>query len=140
MNAAATVINLAYVTVLLLAGVALVRLCRRPSEAERVDAARKRVGLRVWDMAAEEWVALPPGVGPGPGQLTAREVTDADPLELLYLAPAYDRSSAAIDEGLSNLFEALGPPPAYDPAWAAGLERLWDAVRDHHTNTPEGEA
>lgn len=29
--------------------------------------------------------------------------------------------------------------PAYDPAWEAGLERLWDAVRDH-TNTPEGDS
>lgn len=30
--------------------------------------------------------------------------------------------------------------PAVDPAWDAGLERLWDAARDEHTNTPEGEA
>lgn len=28
--------------------------------------------------------------------------------------------------------------PAVDPSWDAGLERLWDAARDEHTNTPEG--
>lgn len=58
---------------------------------------------------------------------TAREV---DELELLYSLPDYDRASAAIDEGLSHLFEQLGPPPACDPAWAAGMERLWNAIRD----------
>lgn len=57
----------------------------------------------------------------------AREVDD---LELLYSLPDYDRAAAVIDEGLSGLFEELGPPPAHDPAWEAGKERLWDAVLD----------
>lgn len=26
--------------------------------------------------------------------------------------------------------ELLYSLPAYDPAWAAGMERLWDAIRD----------
>ncbi len=30
---------------------------------------------------------------------------------------------------LAGLYERLGPP---DPEWDAGLERLYDAVRDHH--------
>ena len=29
--------------------------------------------------------------------------------------------------------------PAYDPAWDAGRERLWDAVRDTQTNITEGD-
>lgn len=63
----------------------------------------------VWDAAAEKWVDIPPGAVPGPGQMTVREITEADPLELLYRAPAYD---AALD---------------------AGCDRLWDAVRDEQT-------
>lgn len=63
---------------------------RRPSEAQRVAAARRRVGLTVWDFAAEKWIDLPPGVKPGPRQMTARDVDAADPLELLWLSNAYD--------------------------------------------------
>lgn len=64
-------------------------------------------------------------------------LADQDACELLWSMPAYDR--AAIDEGLSNLFEQLGPPPACDPTLEAGLGRLRDAARDEHTNTPEGD-
>jgi hypothetical protein len=75
-----------------------------------------RACTRVWDAAAERWVDLPPGSVPGPGQMTAREITDADPLELLWLAPAYD---AALD---------------------AGCDRLRQAIRDEQTNTTEGDS
>lgn len=77
-------------------------------------------GLEVWDDNTLRWVTLPPGVRPGPGQHTDREVVALDQLELAWDAPAYVR-------------------PVVDPARAAGLERLWDAARDEHTNTPEGE-
>lgn len=30
--------------------------------------------------------------------------------------------------------ELLYSQPAYDKAWDAGCERLWDAIRDEHTN------
>lgn len=62
----------------------------------------------------------------------AREVDD---LELLYNLPAYN-PAAAIDDGPNELFEQLGPPPASDPAWEAGLERLWDAARDEQNGDP----
>jgi len=60
----------------------------------------------------------------------AREVDD---LELLYSLPDYDRATAAVDDGLTQIFEQLGPPPAYDPELDAGCERLWDAIRDDQT-------
>lgn len=47
-------------------------------------------------------------------------LADADECALTYSLPAYD--------------------PASDPQWAAGRARLLDAVRDHRTNTSEGEA
>jgi hypothetical protein len=89
---AETAINGAIAAFSVTAAVVLFRLCRtrRPSEAQRVVAARRRVGLTVWDFAAEKWIDLPPGVKPGEGQMTARDVAEADELELLYLAPAYD--------------------------------------------------
>ena len=46
-------------------------------------------------------------------------LADADECALTYSLPAYD--------------------PASDPQWAAGRARLLDAVRDHRTNTPEGD-
>lgn len=69
---------------------------RRPSEA----------CVAVWDFAAEKWIDLPPGVKPGPGQMTARDVAEADPLELLYLSNAYD----------------------------PGIDRLRQAIRDEQQN------
>jgi hypothetical protein len=128
MSTTATVINLGYATVIGAFGIALIRIStrRRPSEAERAAAASKRVGLRVWDLATEKWVDLPYGVKPAPGQVTSREITNGDPLELLYRSPAYDRAAAAIDEGLSRLFEELGPPPTVEE----GLAELRAAIRD----------
>lgn len=79
-------------------------------------------GLDVWDDHADRWITLPPGVKPGPSQYTDREVGALDQLELAWDAPAYVR------------------PAVVDPSWAAGLERLWDAVRDEHTNTNEGDS
>ncbi len=83
----------------------IARNLRRPSEAERVAAADMRVGFLVWDFTTEQWMRLTPGTQPGPGQMTARQIEEADPLELLYLARAYDpypdtgeaRLQAAID-------------------------------------------
>lgn len=46
-------------------------------------------------------------------------LADADECALTYSLPAYD--------------------PATDPQWAARRARLLDAIRDHRTNTPEGE-
>jgi len=90
------------------------------SERDRFIREACTPGLDVWDDNVRRWITLPPGVKPGPGQYTDREVTSLDRLELAWDAPAYGET-------------------AVDPAWAAGLERLWDAVRDHHTNTPEGD-
>lgn len=50
-----------------------------------------------------------------------------DALELLWDMPAYDRAAAAISEGLANLFEQLGPPPANEDD-------------DHTTTNPTGES
>ena len=77
-------------------------------------------GLDVWDDHANRWITLPPGAKPGPGQYTDREVVSLDQLTLAWDEPAFD--------------------PATDPQWAAGRARLFDAVRDHRTNTSEGEA
>ena len=61
-------------------------------------------------------------------------LADHDECELILSLPDFGLAAAAIDEGLDRLFERLGPPPAYDPAWDAGCERLWDAIRDsQHT-------
>lgn len=68
-------------------------------------------GLDVWDDHANRWITLPPGVKPGPGQYTDREVVSLDQLELAWDAPAYGETTV-------------------DPAWDAGCERLWDAIRD----------
>lgn len=77
-------------------------------------------GLEVWDDRLNRWITLPPGVRPGPGQHTDREVASLDELTLAWDADPFD--------------------PAADPQWAAGRERLFDAIRDHRANTPEGEA
>ncbi|WP_119581519.1 hypothetical protein [Streptomyces europaeiscabiei] len=79
---------------------------RRPSETQRVAAARRRVGLTVWDFAAEKWIELAPGVQPGERQMTARDIDAADQLELLYLSNAYD----------------------------PGIDRLRQAIRDEQQN------
>jgi hypothetical protein len=86
-------------------------LCRISAGSAGVDESRSRV----WDEAEGCWVRLPYGAKPGPGQLTEAEVD------------AFDRFHVALDD------------LATDPQWAAGRERLFDAIRDHRTNTPEGE-
>lgn len=87
---------------------------REESQQDRFIREACTPGLTVWDDNADvhRWITLPPGVKPGPGQYTDREVASLDQLELAWDAPAYGDT-------------------AVDPAWAAGLERLWDAVRDH---------
>lgn len=57
-----------------------------------------------------------------------------DPLRLLQDLDAHLDAHAA---QLAGLYERLGPP---GPERDAGLERLWDAVRDHRTNTTEGDS
>jgi len=81
------------------------RRTRRPARGQCA-------GAKVWDTTAEAWVPLAPGAVPGPGQMTEREIDEADALELLYLAPAYDAELAA------------------------GCDRLLQAIRDEH---PKGE-
>ena len=68
--------------------------------------------------------------------LSPEAAAEVDALEIQFAQPAYDRAAAAVDEGLAQLFEQLGPPP-HDPALDEGCERLWDAIRD--TNTTEGD-
>lgn len=68
--------------------------------------------------------------------LSPEAAAEVDALEIQFAQPAYDRAAAAVDEGLADLFEQLGPPP-HDPALGEGCERLWDAIRD--TNTTEGD-
>jgi hypothetical protein len=47
------------------------------------------------------------------------------------------RERAAAAREVDDL-ELLYNLPAYNPAWEAGRERLWNAVRDEH-NTTEGD-
>ena len=76
-------------------------------------------GLTVWDDDAYRWITLPPGVRPSPSQYTDDVVASLDDLTLAWDKPTFD--------------------PATDPQRAAGRARLLDAIRDHHTNTPEGD-
>lgn len=116
MSATAIAINLAVAGLLVLAALLILGLCRATS---REFPAREPLG-RVWDFDTEEWVDPPADGEPGPQQMTGRQIADADDLELLWLSRPYERA-------------------AVDPSWASGLERLWDAARDEHTNTPEGD-
>lgn len=87
-------------------------LCRVSAGSAAVDESRSRV----WDETANRWVRLPYGAKPGPGQLTEAEVD------------AFDRFQIALDDLVTG------------PHWEAKRERLLDAIRDHRTNTTEGEA
>ena len=84
---------------------------RHGSQQDRFIREACTPGIDVWDDHANRWITLPPGVKPGPGQYTDREVTSLDQLTLAWDEPAYD--------------------PASDPQWAAGRARLLDAIRDH---------
>lgn len=121
---AETTVNIAFAAFLVAAAAGLFWLYREPgpteSKQDRFIREACTPGLTVWDDRADRWITLPPGVQPGPHQYTDREVVALDQLELAWDAPAYVR-------------------PAPDPAWDAGRERLWDAARDEHTNTPEGD-
>jgi hypothetical protein len=79
----------------------------------RASRAEELGELTVWDFAAERWVHLPPGGKPGPGQMTRRQIERTPGMELSYRAPAYgEKEAAALDAGLTQLFEELGPPSA----------------------------
>lgn len=118
-----TAVNIAFAAVLVGVAVAMVRLCwkPRPAESKQDRFLREECtpGLDVWDDHLNRWISLPPGVKPAPHQYTDREVVSLDELTLAWDAAPFN--------------------PADDPQWAAGRERLFDAVRDH-TNTPEGDA
>lgn len=120
---AGVAVNIAFAAVLAATAVAMLRVCwkPRPAESRQARFIREECAPRVtvWDDHANRWITLPPGVKPGPGQYTDREVVSLDELTLAWDEPAYD--------------------PATDPQWAAARERLYDAVRDNHTNTPEGD-
>lgn len=100
--------------VLFLVGLLLLAggLCRVGGMASRAEETRGRV----WDTELGRWIRLPYGVQPSPTQLTEAEVD------------SLDRFQIALDD------------LAGGPQWEAGRERLFDAVRDHRTNTTEGEA
>ena len=104
----------ALTTTLIVAGLLFLAfaLCRIAAGSAAVDESRSRV----WDEAEGRWVRLPYGAKPGPGQLTEAEVD------------SLDRFHIALDDLVTG------------PQWDAGRERLFDAVRDHRTNTTEGEA
>lgn len=68
--------------------------------------------------------------------LSPEAAAEVDALEIQFAQPAYDRAAAAVDQGLTQLFEQMGPP-SHDPAPDEGCERLRDAIRD--TNTTEGD-
>lgn len=111
MSTSAIAINLTVAALLVFAALLTLGLCRA---AGRPYPAKETRGQRVWDETAEQWITLPHGVQPGPGQLTEAEVK------------ARDRIQIALNE------------LATDPEFTAGRERLFDAARDH-TNTPEGD-
>lgn len=116
MSATAIAINVTVAALLVFAALLTLGLCRA---AGRPYPVKEAPGQRVWDFDAEDWVDLPPGVQPGPKQRTSQQLADMSGLDLLYLSRVYD--------------------PASDPQWAAGRARLLGAVRDHRTNTPEGD-
>jgi hypothetical protein len=112
MSATAIGINLAIAALLVFAALLTLGLCRA---AGRPYPAKETHGQRVWDETANRWITLPYGVQPGPGQLTEAEVNTLDGFQI----------------ALADLVTG--------PQWEAGRERLFDAVRDHRTNTTEGD-
>lgn len=110
-----TAVNIAFAAVLAAVAVVMVRLCwkPRPAESRRDRFIREECapGLAVWDDNVHRWITLPPGVQPGPGQYTNREVASLDELTLAWDKPAFD--------------------PATDPQWRACRARLLNAIRDN---------
>lgn len=113
MSATAIAINVTVAVLLVFAALLTLGLCRA---AGRPYPAKEAPGQRVWDEELGHWIRLPYGVLPGPGQLTESEVD------------SLDRFQVALDDLVTG------------PQWKAARARLLDAVRDHRTNTPEGEA
>lgn len=111
MSAAAIVVDLMVVALLLLAAALLLGMCRN---AARGDRATPPPLQQVWDDAREEWILLPPGDEPGPGQFTPEQVAEIDGLTVALAAPAFD--------------------PATDPQWAAARARLLNDL-----NNPTGD-
>lgn len=102
--------GLTFAIILFALGVLAIGLCRVSGRASRDEELGE---LTVWDFTAERWVHLPPGAEPGPGQMTRRQIERTPGMELSYRAPGYgEKELAALDAGLTQLFEELGPPPA----------------------------
>lgn len=101
MSATAIAINVTVAALLAFAALLTLGLCRAAGRASRAEEAREETAH---------------DVGP-------------DSLRLLQDLDAHLDAHAA---RLAGLYERLGPPaPAMDPQWTAGLERLYDAARDH---------
>jgi hypothetical protein len=109
MSATAIAINVTVAVLLVFAALLTLGLCRA---AGRPYPAKETRGQRVWDFDAEDWVDLPAGALPGPGQRTVRQLDDMSGLDLLYLSRPFD--------------------PATDPQWAAGRARLLNEERNRH--------
>lgn len=94
----------------------LYRLCctPRPTEAQRVAAANKRVGITRPGLAADEH-----DVGP-------------DSLQLLATVDGHLDQYAALDDDLTGAFGTGAPIPdlTTHPDFVAGCDRLWQAIRD----------
>ncbi|MBE4796180.1 hypothetical protein [Streptomyces caniscabiei] len=101
------------------------RAVRESRNRDRTADARARVGL---PPAADDNV---PGT----------HLADLDACELIWATPSPDDAAAAIDEGLTRLFERLGPPadaPETDADWLRDAVRdaFRDALREHRGEDP----
>lgn len=103
--------------VVALLGAAFYLICRAADEHSDRRARRSYLQAN-WDEATSTW--------------SDNDGHDVGP-DALRLMQEMDRILDAHMARLEGLFEELGPPPT-DPAWDAGRERLWDAIRDEHTN------
>jgi hypothetical protein len=116
---------------------ALARARRKPSERARIiAAAHARTGLTVWDTTTHRWVHLPPGVQPGPGQMTNRDIEEADQLELLWLSPAYDAGRERLKKRINSephvaaAFDRIADDGELAPDLADFANRLRKEIRD----------
>jgi hypothetical protein len=112
---AAQAANATIAAALVIFGVWAIRFCYRRARAadalvDRILRETPALGITVWDDDAQQWLILPPGVEPGPGQHTAAEVAALDQLVLAWESDAFD--------------------PATDPQWAAGRARLLADLND----------
>jgi hypothetical protein len=109
MRVSAALLGLVFIA-LLAAVFLLIGMCRAAAAADRAAEAQAARGTRVWDDRAGQWVLLPPGEAPGPGQFTPEQIAELDELTVALAAPAFD--------------------PATDPQWAAGRARLLADLND----------